>query len=65
LKTDWSDWRGDPAKPPTRVAWLLEPVGETTPVTVVHGSFPRAADIGDYPFGWALFLEALERIVQQ
>ena len=27
-------------------------VGEKTQVTLVHGGFPRAADMSDYPFGW-------------
>lgn len=60
LVTDWPDWRGDPGKPRTRVAWLLEPVGSKTRVTVVHGEFPRTADISDYPFGWRSFLNRLK-----
>lgn len=60
LVTDWPDWRGDPSKPPTRVSWLLEPVGGKTRVTVVHGEFPRAVDISDYPFGWPGFLNQLK-----
>jgi uncharacterized protein YndB with AHSA1/START domain len=64
LVTDWPDWRGDPTKPKTRVAWLLEPVGSKTRVTVVHGEFPRTVDISDYPFGWASFLERLKGIIE-
>ena len=65
LVTDWPDWRGDPARPPTRVAWLLEPMGGKTRVTVVHGEFPRTVDISDYPFGWPLYLNRLKDIVDR
>jgi uncharacterized protein YndB with AHSA1/START domain len=65
LVTDWPDWRGDPAKPATRVAWLLEPAGGKTRVTLVHGRFPRPVDISDYSFGWASFLEALKGIAEK
>jgi uncharacterized protein YndB with AHSA1/START domain len=64
LVIDWPDWRGDPTKPRTRVAWLLEPVGSKTRVTVVHGEFPRAVDISDYPFGWSSFLTRLKSLVE-
>jgi len=60
LVTDWPDWRGDPTRPTTRVAWLLEPLGRKTRVTVVHGDFARTADISDYPFGWPGFLSQLK-----
>ena len=60
LVTDWLDWRGDPTRPKTRVAWLLETVGSKTRVTVVHGEFRRTADISDYPFGWPAFLNRLK-----
>ena len=65
LVTDWPDWRGDSTKPPTRVAWLLEPVGGKTRVTVVHGEFPRTVDISDYPFGWPAFLNQLKDLVER
>jgi uncharacterized protein YndB with AHSA1/START domain len=65
LVTDWPDWRGDPTKPPTRVAWLLEPVSGKTRVTVVHGEFPRTVDISDYPFGWPSFLNRLKDLVER
>ena len=65
LVTDWPDWRGDPSKPPTRVAWLLEPVSGKTRVTVVHGEFPRTVDISDYPFGWTGFLNQLKDLVER
>jgi len=65
LVTDWPDWRGDPTKPPTRVAWLLEALGGKTRVTVVHGEFPRAVDISDYPFGWSKFLTRLKGLVER
>lgn len=64
LVTDWPDWRGDPARPRTRVAWLLESVGSKTRVTVVHGEFPRAVDISDYPFGWMSFLNRLKGVLE-
>jgi uncharacterized protein YndB with AHSA1/START domain len=64
LVTDWPDWRGDPTKPKTRVAWLLERVGLKTRVTVVHGEFPRTVDISDYPFGWPWFLNQLKNLVE-
>lgn len=64
LVTDWPDWRGDPGKPKTRVAWLLESVGSKTRVTLVHGEFPRTVDISDYPFGWASFLVRLQRVTE-
>ena len=60
LVTDWPDWRGDPTRPNTRVAWLLEPLGSKTRVTVVHGGFARTTDISDYPFGWPGFLSQLK-----
>jgi hypothetical protein len=55
LVTDWPDWRGDPAKPSTRVTWLLEPLagGKRTRLTIVHDGFAHAADRGDYQQGWA------------
>jgi uncharacterized protein YndB with AHSA1/START domain len=64
LVTDWLDWRGDDTRSPTRVAWLLEDVGEKTRVTVVHGGFSRAADASDYPFGWAEFLGRLKSVTE-
>jgi uncharacterized protein YndB with AHSA1/START domain len=64
LVTDWPDWRGDPTRPSTRVAWLLEPLGGRTRVTVVHGGFARAADVSDYPFGWPGFLSQLKTHVE-
>jgi len=65
LVTDWPDWRGDPTKPPTRVAWLLERVGVKTRLTVVHGEFPRTVDMGDYPFGWSSFLNQLKDLIER
>jgi uncharacterized protein YndB with AHSA1/START domain len=59
LVTDWPDWRGDPNVPHTTVTWLLASEGRRTRVTVIHGTFPRTADIGDYPFGWSEFLRQL------
>ena len=60
IVTDWPDWRGDASRGMTRVAWILESVGSKTRVTLVHGGFSRAADAGDYPFGWGGFLGRLK-----
>jgi uncharacterized protein YndB with AHSA1/START domain len=59
LVTDWPDWRGDATRPPTRVTWLLEDAERGTRVTLIHDGFSRAADQGDYPFGWFGFLDRL------
>ena len=64
LVTDWPDWRGQNERGRTRVAWLLESVGEKTKVTLIHGGFSRAADGSDYPFGWGGFLERLKGVVE-
>jgi uncharacterized protein YndB with AHSA1/START domain len=64
LVTDWTDWRGQNERGMTRVAWLLESVGDKTKVTLVHGGFPRAADMSDYPFGWGDFLSRLRQFIQ-
>lgn len=65
LVTDWADWRGDPAKPPTRVSWRLESLdANRAKVTIGHGEFPRAADCSDYPFGWSWFAGELKREVE-
>lgn len=65
LVTDWPDWRGDPDKPVTRVAWTLAPLdgGGRTRVTLVHDGFEHAVDRGDYQQGWAGFLQTLGIIV--
>jgi uncharacterized protein YndB with AHSA1/START domain len=60
--TDWVDWRGDESRGATRVAWILESLGPgRTRVTLVHDGFSRAADVGDYPFGWGGFLRRMKR----
>lgn len=64
LVTDWLDWRGDTSRRPQRIAWLLDDVDGKTRVTFVHDGFERPADIGDYPFGWAGFLEQLKDNVE-
>jgi uncharacterized protein YndB with AHSA1/START domain len=63
LVTDWLDWRGDASRRPQRIAWLLDSVDGKTRLTFVHDGFERHADIGDYPFGWAGFLEQLQQHV--
>lgn len=64
LVTDWLDWRGDPTRPPTRLAWILEDVPEGTRVTLIHGGFSRVVDHSDYPFGWAHFMGKLKSTVE-
>ena len=65
LVTDWTDWRGDESRGLTRVAWILEAVSEKqTRLTLIHGGFSRAADFGDYPFGWGEFARQLKREVE-
>lgn len=64
LVTDWPDWRGDPAVPTQKVAWLLESVGSKTRVTVVHTGFVRTSDVSDYPFGWLGFLKQLQQMFE-
>jgi uncharacterized protein YndB with AHSA1/START domain len=61
LVHDWTDWRNDPAKPLTRVTWLLEPLagGARTRLTLVHDGFAMPVDRGDYQQGWEGFLSAL------
>lgn len=69
LVLTWMDWRGDPTVNTQTISFTLEPVGERTRVTFVHAGFERTADISDYPFGWAGFLEgfvaAAEALVQR
>lgn len=64
LVTDWTDWRGDPDKPMTRVTWLLEPLqdGRHTRVTVIHDRFEHPVDRSDYLQGWAGFLGMLDKV---
>jgi uncharacterized protein YndB with AHSA1/START domain len=64
LVLDWPDWRGDPTVTGQTITWLLEPVGSTTMVTLIHAGFGRTTDIGDYPFGWAYFLDELNKVMQ-
>ena len=66
LVTDWPDWRGDPAKPSTRVTWLLEPLagGKRTRLTIVHDGFAHAADRGDYQQGWGGFADQLVALLE-
>jgi len=61
LVHDWTDWRNDPAKPLTRVTWLLEPLagGARTRLTLVHDGFAHPVDRSDYQQGWQGFLSAL------
>jgi uncharacterized protein YndB with AHSA1/START domain len=64
IVTDWTDWRGDDTRAPTRVAWLLEDAGSGTKVTLIHSGFSRVVDQSDYPFGWRSFLDRLKRLVE-
>ncbi len=62
LVVDWPDWRGDPSIPMQSVAWLLEPEGAGTRVTLVHAGFTRAVDFSDYPFGWGDFMSRMAKV---
>jgi uncharacterized protein YndB with AHSA1/START domain len=64
LVTDWPDWRGDTSRPPQRVSWVLEAIGDQTRVTLIHGPFERTTDLSDYPQGWAQFLAQLKKEVE-
>jgi uncharacterized protein YndB with AHSA1/START domain len=60
LAISWPDWRGDPNVPDQRVTWTLESLaGGKTRLTLVHSGFVRAADVSDYPFGWAEFMRKI------
>jgi uncharacterized protein YndB with AHSA1/START domain len=67
LVTDWTDWRGDPDKPLTRVTWLLEPLagGTRTKVTIVHDGFEHPVDRGDYQQGWGEFADQLAKVAAE
>lgn len=64
LVSDWPDWRGDDTVTGQKVTWTLEPAGADTRVTMVHAGFGRAADFGDYPFGWQGFVQSLKAYVE-
>ncbi|MEZ4399210.1 MAG: SRPBCC family protein [Kofleriaceae bacterium] len=66
LVTDWPDWRGDPAKPATRVTWLLEPLagGTRTRVTIIHDGFEHPIDRSDYQQGWGYFASGLRKVAE-
>jgi uncharacterized protein YndB with AHSA1/START domain len=64
LVTDWPDWRGDTSRPPQRVSWVLEAIGDQTRVTLIHEPFERTTDLSDYPQGWAQFLAQLKKEVE-
>ena len=66
LVTDWTDWRGDPNKPLTRVTWTLDGLaaGTRTRVTLVHDGFELPVDRSDYQQGWGEFARALRDLVE-
>jgi uncharacterized protein YndB with AHSA1/START domain len=64
LVTDWPDWRGDETNNTQKITWLLEDDGEGTRLTLIHDGFVRAADISDYPFGWAWFAGEIRRVAE-
>lgn len=66
LVTDWTDWRGDPDKPMTRVSWILDPVagGTRTRLTLVHDGFELPVDRGDYQQGWYGFAIMLRDLLE-
>jgi len=59
LVTDWPDWRGAERGAPTRVVWTLLPEREGTRLTLIHEGFAAPLDLGDYPYGWRPYLQAL------
>lgn len=67
LVTDWTDWRGDPDKPLTRITWLLEPLagGTRTRLTLVHDGFEHPVDRSDYQQGWGGFVDELAKVVAE
>jgi uncharacterized protein YndB with AHSA1/START domain len=67
LVTDWTDWRGDPQKPSTRVSWILDPLagGARTRLTLVHDGFELHVDRSDYQQGWGEFGRALRKLVER
>lgn len=62
LVLDWPDWRGDKSVTGQTISFALESIGDATRLTFVHAGFGRAADIGDYPFGWVWFLSELTKV---
>ncbi|MFZ6185833.1 SRPBCC family protein [Nannocystis pusilla] len=66
LVTDWTDWRGEPDQPLTRVTWLLEPLagGAGTRLTIVHDGFGAPVDRSDYQQGWYGFAEQLRKLFE-
>ena len=65
LVVDWPDWRGDTSVPVQKLTYLLAPEGAGTRVTLIHDGFGRAADISDYPFGWAWFAGRLKDVAER
>ena len=59
LVLDWPDWRGDASVVGQRIEFHLVPNGGGTRLTFVHAGFGRAADVGDYGFGWGELLDGL------
>jgi uncharacterized protein YndB with AHSA1/START domain len=64
LVTDWPDWRGDASVTGQTITWQLEPEGNGTRLTLVHGGFSRVTDQSDYRFGWGGFTGALKSLVE-
>ncbi len=62
LVLDWPDWRGDETVTGQTICFTLEPADRQTRLMFVHAGFGRAADISDYPFGWAWFLGQLRDV---
>lgn len=65
LTLDWPDWRGDKSVTGQRITFSLEPEGSGTRLTFVHSGFGRTTDIGDYPFGWAGYMDELVRAAEE
>jgi uncharacterized protein YndB with AHSA1/START domain len=60
LVVDWPGPRPHPNRPPQRVTWVLDSVGEHTRVILIHEPFERTTDLSDHPQRWIQFLGGLK-----
>jgi len=65
LVLDWPDWRGEASVADQWISFSLQPVGDGTRLTFVHGGFHRTADLSDFPFGWSYFLGLLSEVARR
>jgi uncharacterized protein YndB with AHSA1/START domain/DNA-binding transcriptional ArsR family regulator len=67
LVTTWSFRRADDLRddPPSRVTWVIEPLGDACRLTLVHDQFPRETPtfraVGS---GWPLVLSSLKSLIE-